>query len=222
MKQFAATAALLALCGLPQVQAQEIYMYDHNGSVMLVGEFGEDILIQYEDPRPGLEKQGVRTGTTLFEGKINSIDYLDGMARIFRGGCAPIDYYVYGDFVLGEDFELSGAAPVLEPTGCRIIDNTYEGANANLKFTVLGVYAASTVDEQEDVAYRDDFFCVTGVNSTLNVRTGPGSDYGVIAELPADQCDINSSGNEQSGYVVITAPDGTYGWVARKYLAAQR
>lgn len=185
------------------------FLYDHNGSTMNVQVRGNEVRITYLEPRAGLRKNGVRKGTLLFNGSTSN-NYLEGQSRIFSANCGEVDYYVYGDFRAGRDFLLRGAAPVLSGMSCRIVDNVYEGANANLRFTAIG-------SRQQPTPAPARSGCVTGVNSGLNVRVGPGQDYGRIGEFPASTCGIRVLRTCSGQWCVVT--DGrTTGWVHMNYL----
>lgn len=151
--------------------------YNHNGSIMRVVEQGNWLRIIYEQPRPGLVSIGLRPGTLLLEGQFDGGLYLDGMTRIFSERCREVDYYVYCQYQRDGDFTLSGAAPVLESDGCRIVDNIYDGDNANLFFAWLrsdrgGLPATSPPATVQASGLGP--FCVTGMASTLNLRAGRG------------------------------------------------
>ena len=166
-------------------------------------------------PRSGLRPEGVTEGTELFRGTLEN-GYLSGLALIFRSGCGRLDYYVYGDFRLGESFTLTGAAPVLARQGCAVIDNTYDGPNANLVFTAARVGAAPTPPPGPGPR-----LCVNGIvaTSSLNLRTGPGLGYGVIGEIPANACDVIAGPAAASGWQAVRW-QGRLGWASSTYLRA--
>jgi len=201
---------LLALPGLAQTHA-----YTHNGSAMVVEQSGAQVRILYATPRSGLRPEGVTEGTELFRGTLEN-GYLSGLALIFRSGCGRLDYYVYGDFRLGESFTLTGAAPVLARQGCAVIDNTYDGPNANLVFTAARVGAAPTPPPGPGPR-----LCVNGIvaTSSLNLRTGPGLGYGVIGEIPANACDVIAGPAAASGWQAVRW-QGRLGWASSTYLRA--
>lgn len=188
------------LCATPA--AADTFTYDHNGSAMAVDVTNSRVVIRYTTPHAGLRAQGVTPGTLLFAGAVTD-GYLDGQSRIFSAACEAIDYFVYGDFVAGQSFTLKGAAPVLASTGCTIVDNTTTGPNATL------VFAAERAAQSG---------CLRGVNTSLNVRVGPGQDYAVIAELPADTCNVTPITACAPAWCAIRAGNVT-GWVSRQYLA---
>lgn len=55
--------------------------------------------------------------------------------------------------------------------------------------------------------------------STLNVRSGPGTNNGVITQIPSLQRVIIESRNQQGNWVVIRSTDGAIrGWVAARFI----
>lgn len=201
-RMLAASAICLTSVTLPVIAAD--YFYDHNGSRMRVNITGAKVNIFYADPRVGLARNGVVPGTLLFDGRVSN-NYLEGMTRIFHPSCGVVDYFVYGDFRPGRDFKLNGAAPVLSGMSCRIVDNIYDGPNANLAFTATGTSAPVRSG------------CLKNVSTSLNVRVGPGSDYGRIHELPAGTCGIRVLPDCRDGWCVVEAGPAL-GWVSMNYV----
>lgn len=217
LSQILATTLIL-FAGQVSLAAAQSLSYDHNGSGMQVTRAGQQLQITYQTPRNGLVNQGVGPGTLLFSGTLDEKNYLSGMARIFRRGCGVIDYYVYGDFVAGRDFQLSGAAPVLAAQGCQVIDNTYDGANANLRFTI-GARLPTPNPLTRPNPQAATRFCVGGITlgGQLNMRTGPGTQWGVIDQIPASSCRVLAAAPQALGWQPVEHA-GTYGWVATQYL----
>lgn len=108
----------------------------HNGSDMRL-ELDPDGLVRivYERPRDGLAVIGIAAGTLLFDGVVDATGKLVGRARLFSGRCATLEYPVEGRFVAGADLVLTGAAPVRERGGCRVVATRTQGGNAQLLFT---------------------------------------------------------------------------------------
>lgn len=213
--------------------------FTHNGSLMGVELDGDAVRIYYTNPRAGLARLGVRRGTLLFEGRIDKSDpgrpYLEGDARIFKRGCDPTPYFVHGNFRYPYPFRLSGAAPVLSEDGCDIVDNVYEGANANLVFTSTstGILAPRPADlalpdpvqPESSPANRPGEFCIKNVatGNWLNVRSGPGADYGKVGRLQADECDVAGLKQCIQGWcAILQVSTGTTGWVAQDFLSNTR
>ncbi|WJS05865.1 SH3 domain-containing protein [Roseibium aggregatum] len=197
---------LLALALVPADAAE--YFYDHNGSGMRLTVTGSDVRIFYETPRSGLKANGVKRGTLLFNGRVAN-GYLEGMSRIFHAKCGTVDYFVYGDFKAGTNFNLNGAAPVMSNMSCRVVDNVYEGPNANLTFTTNeGERTALTTNRRG---------CLKNVSTSLNVRVGPSSSYGRIHEIPAGTCGIRILPQCRDGWCVVEAGPAI-GWVSMKFV----
>lgn len=210
-KTLKAILMIAALMAATSAQADN-YLYDHNGSTMRVNVEGTAVRIYYQQPRSGLQGVGVRSGTLLFDGEVNS-GYLEGKSRVFNAKCGDVDYFVYGDFQPGRNFKLAGAAPVLSNMSCRIVDNTYEGSNANLLFTALG----NRVPASNQSAQTTASGCVKGVNTYLNIRVGPGSNYGQIGQLPAGSCGIQVRERCQDNWCLVQQGQ-TVGWASMRYI----
>jgi len=216
-------AGMALVSSLPvHAQFVERFYYDHNGSRMIVERDRRRIVITYDKPRSALRKHGVTAGTELFRGHLDSGQYLEGDAHIFKLGCGKVPYYVYGQYHEGGTFKLSGAAPVLE--GCRIVDNRYDTANANLTFTFSG----RLQDRQQPQAGAGgntgtnfQLYCLQNVKTGLNLRVGPSRDYGVIAEIPAGSCDVRAQ-NQHKGDWVGVEWHGQLGWVSGRFLRKAR
>lgn len=117
--------------------------FRHNGSRMKLdlkpNPFGGyQAKIVYDEPKPGLSKIGIRSGTILFEGDVVG-RRLEGRARIFSSKCGTIEYQVSGDapdVESGAGFHLRGSAPKRN-NSCQTTAWTTEGGNANLYFEPL-------------------------------------------------------------------------------------
>lgn len=212
---------LIWLCLLPSVGQAQNWRYDHNGSTMLVRQTGRQVEITYETPRQGLRNEGVGASTLLFSGTLDQAGYLDGMARIFRRGCGDLDYFVYGDFRGGGAFTLNGAAPVLARTGCRVVDNSHDIANANLLFTPLSnpPPAPAPVPQPARSDGPGARFCVGNLRnaSSVNLRTGPGTGYSILGQVPARVCQVYAAAAARNGWQPVTH-GAQRGWVAQQFL----
>ncbi|MFN4160262.1 MAG: SH3 domain-containing protein [Gemmobacter sp.] len=207
---------ILAALWQPGPVAAQTLSYDHNGSGVQVAQAGRQVTITYTDPRAGLRAEGVGAGTLLFSGTMDANAYLSGMARIFRKGCGVLDYYVYGDFRAGRDFRLAGVAPVLAPTGCRVVDNSTDAAAGNLLFRVAAPAPPAPALAPRGTLGR---FCVTGVQlgGALNLRSGPGTGYGVLGQIPATSCQVIGQAPAQTGWQPVMH-ENRLGWVAGRHL----
>jgi len=111
---------------------------NHNGSTMVVSNNDGNITIEYERPKSSMRRQGVRNGTMLFEGTISG-NRLNGVARVFRRGCAPAEYNVTGRWNVGTgQLSLQGSAPMRVRGGCRVVRYSNSSSNAYLLFNITG------------------------------------------------------------------------------------
>ena len=203
---------LLILLLLPQVLlAQD---YDHDGSRVRLTEEAGRIVITYVAPRPGLP-DGVRPGSVLFDGqRINGHD-IEGMAWMVDGTCGAIDYFVSG--FMGEGaFTLTGAAPLRDAATCRIVDNAWDSPASTLRFVPVAAPAPSPAPGPDAVAHR---YCVTGVSSDLNMRSGPGTGFGRMGTIPAGACDVEGVWWRRGDWVLVQH-GGSLGWASLRYLRA--
>jgi hypothetical protein len=94
-------------------------LYDHNGSLMEI-EFcdGGSVVIEYVEPRPGIAKVGVKSGTLLFKGSQAGGGKVSGEATIFDAKCGPMAYPVAGE-AEGDALILKGAAPI-RGSDCKV------------------------------------------------------------------------------------------------------
>ncbi|MGF1625919.1 MAG: hypothetical protein ACFCVH_13635 [Alphaproteobacteria bacterium] len=108
-------------------------IWDHNGSEMLWQAQGDSRIISYQVPRPGLP---VAPGAVLFEGRRVG-GTMEGIARTFRQGCPPAEYFVSGPILSETHVVLYGAAPVRAASGCGIAGYSDASSNAVLEFRYL-------------------------------------------------------------------------------------
>lgn len=216
--------AVLALASLVwstgPVLAQEA-LYLQQSSVVRVVQRGDNLQILIEDPGAARAREGARSGDLLFSGTISQ-SYVEGMAWKFDRRCGNIDYYVYGDFRIGRTFTLAGAAPVYGSGNCRIVDNVNEGPEAKLVFQLVQTNRQTPSPQPSASLDQGASVCVVNVNTTLNLRVGPGTQHPVIYELPARQCSQQIAGACQSGWCPVRTSGGELGWASAAYLAARR
>ncbi|MEN0000202.1 MAG: hypothetical protein AAF940_04905 [Pseudomonadota bacterium] len=213
----------IAAMALAITSAKATQFYDHNGSLMRV-EFsqGRGVAIYYERPRSGLARIGVTPGRLLFKGRTNGAGYLEGMSRIFSTRCGEVDYFVYGDFTPGQPFRLDGAAPVLARDSCAIIDNVHDGKNSKLVFTPVRTAPTPSPQRNPQTSNVAGTACVIRVRpgSTLNMRAGPSTEFGVVAEIPAGACGVEIGPSCRGSWcgVRYRGAQGFVGWVNTNYL----
>jgi hypothetical protein len=128
-------------------QAANGSVWDHNGSRMTFEENGEKRKLVYAEPKEGLDKAGIKKGTVLFNGERKADGRLAGFAKIFKGNCNSIDYFVEG--TLNEqngEIVLQGQAPVYASgTACEVNGYSDSSPASTLKFTRLGDAPESAV-----------------------------------------------------------------------------
>lgn len=99
----------------------------HNGSLMSIDpDLG---IITYHNPK----YKSIKQNTVLFRGSI-SFEYgvpTRGMAYVFKSGCEPQPYAVFG-FINGDSLTLEGKAPVWD--GCNVKSYSSKSKNAKLIF----------------------------------------------------------------------------------------
>jgi hypothetical protein len=218
---FTAIAFIASVAGLLPVNAQEA-LYMQRGSLVRVIMQGQNVQILIEEPGSVRGREGARAGDLLFSGTVSQ-DYAEGMAWKFDTRCGNIDYYVYGDLRLGRAFTLTGAAPVYGNGTCRIVDNVSEGPDARLAFELVQQSRPASTPTAPAVSLGNGVsVCVVNVNTTLNLRIGPGTQHPVIYELPARQCTQQIAGDCQSGWCPVLTSRGEVGWASAAYLSSRR
>jgi hypothetical protein len=143
--------AALSVLGLAGALAAPVQaansIWDHNGSRMTLEENGEKRKLVYTELREGLDKAGIKKGTVLFNGERKPNGRLAGFAKIFKGTCNPIDYFVEG--TLNEqagEIVLQGQAPVYATgTGCEVSGYSDSSPASTLKFARIGASPESAV-----------------------------------------------------------------------------
>lgn len=155
-----ALAALAAMSvSISPAEAKSSF-WDHNGSKMTFEEDGEKRRFVYTEPKEGLDKAGIRPGTVLFDGKRKPDGRFAGFAKIFRGGCNPVDYFVEGahDERKGE-IVLQGQAPVYGEKGCDVAAYSDSSPASMLTFSYLGPAAeegaVARVEPQDQIEQGD-------------------------------------------------------------------
>lgn len=138
-------AVLLALLGAfacsASARAGELYIYEHNGSVMDWFMTGHTVRVTYSVPRPGLQDAGVREGTIMFEGTVDGGrgGRYEGTAYAFKAGCRPAAYRVIGYDEGPDRIVLRGPAPVRDREGCAVTGYSATSPHARLIF----IYSAT-------------------------------------------------------------------------------
>jgi hypothetical protein len=115
-------------------------IWDHNGSKLTLEENGDKRKLVYKELREGLDKAGIRPGTVLFNGEKKPNGRLAGFAKIFKGTCNPVDYFVEGTFNERKgEIVLQGQAPVYASgTSCEVTGYSDSSPASTLSFTKIG------------------------------------------------------------------------------------
>ena len=132
-----ASVLIVCLAAATPVSAGELYIYEHNGSVIDWYVLQDAVTATYSRPRPGLEAAGVKEGTILFEGVYEG-DRIVGKAYAFKAGCAPAFYEVIGSEEEGRII-LKGPAPVRASGSCKVVRYSATSPHAELVF----IYSAT-------------------------------------------------------------------------------
>jgi hypothetical protein len=93
--------------------------WEHNGSTVQLFANGAKRQFYYQNPRPGMQQEGVRPGTLLFDGQRRGSQY-SGTAYMFSRACGAVGYAVSGA-VSADDRQVTlyGNAPRLDAY-CRV------------------------------------------------------------------------------------------------------
>ena len=233
----------------PGFGGTEIRHWNHNGSQMVLETGPADrVRIWYWQPRSGLRNIGVRRGVLLFEGQRRG-DAISGTARVYRSGCGAFLYQVSGRYsTRGHRILMTGTRPSFG-SGCSVVGS----ASDELIFMLEGPAPPGVAARTPPAPERDEELDTPGVGvwaaswtthrlpagDTLNVRSGPGTSYGVLGELPNGARDVvilgegctpnpeprffDSLTNEGKAVTVQTSWcriewNGLRGWAYAKYL----
>ena len=125
---------LACLLPIPTLStAGELYIYEHNLSVVHWFVVGDNIKASYAKPKASLAAAGVKEDTVLFEGSYEG-NRIVGKAFAFKTGCAPVPYDVIGQ-EQGNQIILRGPGPVRRKTGCDVVGYSAKSPHAELKFS---------------------------------------------------------------------------------------
>jgi len=130
--KFAIVLSGLIACVSSSV-AGELYVYEHNLSVINWAVVGDKIVATYATPKPSLRAAGVKEEDILFKGVYDG-DRIVGKAYAFKSGCSPAPYDVIGH-ATNDGYELRGPGPVRSKSGCDVIGYSAKSPHAVLRFT---------------------------------------------------------------------------------------
>jgi hypothetical protein len=101
------------------VHSQPASLWDHNDSVVGLFADGASRVFRYEQPRIGMQQEGVVSGTLLFSGTKSGTTY-SGTAYVFSRRCGTHPYHVNGTAADdGRGITLYGTAPAGFDGACR-------------------------------------------------------------------------------------------------------
>ena len=119
----------------PAPQPQQI-LFDHNGSLMSWQQDGPNVRVVYLKPRRGVVAVGIRRGTVLFAGQWSD-QGLVGNAHVFATECPPFPYRVSGGYGSNGVIVMHGAAPVVDPYTCAVLEYTLKSPNAHPSYSLI-------------------------------------------------------------------------------------
>lgn len=130
--RLATVAAMTMLFTTSVAYGGQLDIYEHNGSVIDWFVVNGDVTATYSQPKPSLQRSGIRDGSVLFKGAEEG-NRVTGKAFVFRNGCAPAPYDVVGYFE-GSNIVLTGPSPVRAKGSCEVVRYTLDSPNAKLVF----------------------------------------------------------------------------------------
>lgn len=104
---------------------------------------------------------------------------------------------------------------VLERKGDWIKVKTPAGKMAWVAAWLVGGSTGTTPPQAPAPAYQDlsgQLAVASPKSGTLNVRSGPGTNYGVVGQMAASR--TYPAQGQQAGWIKVTLPDGKAGWIA--------
>ena len=125
-------------------------LWDQNGSVMALYANGAERIIRYQEPRIGMQQEGVAPGTVRFEGTQSGTAYT-GTAFVFSRRCGTHPYRVTGTISADErEITLQGTAPSGFDAACRQVASRRSVAYFRfLRFAEATPVAASAIDRDK-------------------------------------------------------------------------
>jgi hypothetical protein len=132
--------AVILLAGGAQAQVSDrttgtaASIWNHNGSLMSLELAGGQLRFAYVQPRPGMIDAGARTGSGLFEGRLQATR-ISGLARVFVWQCGQFPYQVEGEVTNdGTHITLKGLAPWVERATYALKGSAPDVLNFDLKW----------------------------------------------------------------------------------------
>jgi hypothetical protein len=113
------STCVLTICWPATVQCEPASFWNHNGSVMALYAVGDGRVFRYQEPRIGMQQEGVVSGTVRFEGTRTGNTY-SGTAFVFSRRCGAHPFRVSGTASEQErEIILYGTAPAGFDVACR-------------------------------------------------------------------------------------------------------
>lgn len=111
-------------------------LFNHNGSIIVAQyRYGN---LRYLQVKPSLRGM-VDQGMAAFSGQIERRGKVHGTAYVFKKGCPFVPYEVNGAYDPSiPGYVMTGAVPVREKNGCKIVGHTTNSKNARLVFVDIG------------------------------------------------------------------------------------
>ena len=149
---FTATSFLAVLhssSGLSQPSS----IWTHNGSLMSLDLTGGQLQFVYVQPRPGMIDAGARSGSLLFDGRLQGAHISQDSLSIFSWQCGQFPYQVEGEVSNdGTHITLKGSKPRVERTTCSQKDSTPDVLNFDLQSGAPIAMVATSTDASQPQA----------------------------------------------------------------------
>jgi hypothetical protein len=101
-------------------------IWAHNGSLMELEADGAARAFRYFEPREGLQRVGIETGTVLFTGQKHDNSY-SGTAYTFTSRCGKFPFRVSGPVSSDSlTVKMSGQKPRIDPRSCSVLGHDEE------------------------------------------------------------------------------------------------
>lgn len=142
------STCILAICCPKAALCEPASFWNHNGSVMALYAVGDGRVFRYQEPRIGMQQEGVVAGTVRFQGTKTGNSY-SGTAFVFSRRCGARPFQVRGTASEDErEINLHGNAPAGFDAACR--PTVYSKHVVN--FTFLRSVNSSVVADRDQSA----------------------------------------------------------------------
>ncbi len=204
----AGLAALCASAALAQIRTERVAFAPGTSSASLHGGIRGEEVVDYV-----LGASAGQTMTVQFE-PTNPGAYFNVMA-------SGTESAIFTGSIGGNSFE--GVLPASGDYVVRVyLMRSAARRDEAARYILSVAIAAAPGDFADGNAGGPDWWQVSGVASddALNIRSGPGTDHGVLAAVPDGTAlrNLGCRGEGGSRWCEVEAPRGTRGWVAARYL----